>query len=277
MKAILNKTIGPNFMAGDVIKGDYSRIKKLIDNGVATSDSSIIGMIGCAITWAMCGTIMVLTLITFWSHNIDGFKHYTLSSLWRFTILALCIYTIFKTNSQFWKGKTPYVAYFLAFITTIVGGILIMIGHERSSSRYQDRRTSSTAAIMIFSSGAIAIAIAILTTWHWNYPSWGVDDGVPLSNMSLRHWLVWGLYMFVACLGYSFAKFFDINFVNRRKRFIGFLRKKNVTIEYKTKALNYWRAYKETGNADKFMEKNIELLEESLEVDRQQTLGKNKK
>lgn len=275
MKAILNKTIGPNFKAGDVIRGDYSRIKRLVNSGVATPDHSLAGMAGCMITWVIWAFLLAFAISTFWAHEIDGFKHYRLSSIWRWTIIILGIYIIIKTSTYFSNPYRPYSTYFLVFSTTIIGGVLIMAGHERSTRRYQERKSSATAAIILYSIGAIALAVAVMSIWNWN--SVESIDGDAMDRMTRRDWFVWMFYAFLMLFGWSAAKIFDKDFIRRRKRFIGFVARKNVTIEYKTKALNYWRAYKATGNADKFMEKNIELIEESLAVDRNDISGDLKK
>lgn len=272
MKAILNKTVGPNFRAGDVIKGEYTRIKRLVDSGVATADHSKLGMIGCCVTWVMLSILLIFTISTFWSHEIDGFAHQNLSPLWRWTFIIASIYIIMKTLSQFYDARIPYLAYFLAFSFTIIGGILIMIGHEMATRRYQEKKTSSTAAVTLFTTGAIAFSIAFISCWNWNasvHPetgNWFNDVTTP------QDFLTWMLWVFVMCVGWSLSRFFDKDFEHRRQRFISFIKRKNATIEYKTKALNYWRAYKATGNAEKFMEKNIDLIEESLDIDRQQLL-----
>lgn len=276
MKAILNKTIGPNFRAGDVIKGDYSRIKRLIDSGIVTADHSLLGMFGCFITWITWGFLMLFAISTFWSHEINGFKHAMLSPLWRWTIIVLGIYSVIKTTSQFFSALSPYTSYFMSFSTTLIGGIFIMAGHERATSRYQEKRTSATAGIILFTTGAIAFSIAFMSIWNWNSVDSATGGAYLNDSMSWQHFFTWLLWGFVMLFGWSVAKFFDKDFQHRRKRFISFIARKNITIEYKTKALTHWRAYKATGNADKFMEKNIELLEESLEVDRNQVKGKHK-
>lgn len=273
MKAILNKTVGPNFMAGDVIVGDHARIKRLVDSGVATPDHSRLGMIGCVVTWITCSFLVLLAVASWWAHELAFFGYFTLSSLWRWTFIVLGIWTIVQTIRHFNNGKMPYIAYFMSFATNVIGGLMIMIGHERATSRYQDKKTSSTAAVILFTAGAIAFAIAFLNIWHWNHS----DSGIPGANVNaeenFHNLLVWTAFWVVMVIGMSMAKYFDFDFQKRRKRFIAFLRKKNATIEYKTKALQTWRAYKATGNADKFMEKNIELIEESLDIDRQQVTG----
>ncbi len=275
MKAILNKTIGPNFRAGDVISGDSSRIRRLVHSGVATPDHSVTGMIGCIITWVVWAFILAFAVSTFWAHEVDSFKHYMLSPLWRWTLIVMGIYIIFQTSRHFLNSKTPYTVYFMSFSTTILGGLFIMAGHERATSRYQEKKASATAAIILYSVGAIAFAVAFMSIWNWN----AVDsiDGEKMDRMTMKDWYVWMFYIFMMLFGWSAGKYFDRDFQKRRKRFIGFVARKNVTIEYKTKALNYWRAYKATGNADKFMEKNIELIEESLEVDRNDIINKKKK
>ncbi len=268
MKAILNKTVGPNFKAGDVIKGDYTRINNLVQSGIATADNSYMNMAGCIVTWVMSAIIFMIGIASFWAHEIDGFWVSYLSPLWRWTFIILPIIMVFMTITQFTNANIPYTLYFLSFATNIVGGILIMAGHEKATSRYQEKRTSSMAAIILFTTGAIAFSIAFISILNWNI-KW-------FNNMDVHHFVVWVIWFAVICFGSSMAKFFDKDFQNRRKRFIGFLQKKNATIEYKTKALNYWRAYKATGNSDKFMEKNIELLEETLDIDRQQVVGNKK-
>lgn len=275
MRAILNKTVGPNFRAGDVIKGDYARIKRLIDTGVATSDHSMMGMFGCFLTWIIWSLILIFTISTFWEHQIDGNKVYLLSPYWRWTFIVMGIYIIIKTTMHFFNPKNPYSTYFLSFSTTIIGGIFIMAGHEKATSRYQARRTSATAAIILYSTASIATAIAILSFWNWNKID-NANGAMVNASVTMKHIFTWLLYVTLMVFGWAAGKYFDKDYKHRRKRFIGFLVRKNVSVEYKTKALTHWRAYKATGNADQFMAKNIDLLEESLEVDRNQLLGPDK-
>ena len=61
-----------------------------------------------------------------------------------------------------------------------------------------------------------------------------------------------------------------MDYTGRRLRYIGFIKRKNARIAYKQKAINLYKAYQKTGNADKFMEKNIELLEATLGVDQKE-------
>lgn len=280
MRAILNKTMGPNFRAGDVIHGEYSRISRLVKSGIATADHSITGMVGCVVTWVACAALAIFAISTFWGHGI--FDHRVLSPLWRWTLISFSIWISIAAAQQFFTGQKAYTTYYLSFATNIIGGILIMVGHERATSRYQDRRTSGISAIVLYGVGSILFSMALLSILHWNGLEASNHLGVEaFDRITWGHFFFWLLWMVIFFTGYFIARFFNKDFANRRKRFIGFVQRKNVTIEYKTKALNYWRAYKNTGNAEEFMEKNIDLIEKSLDVDRKQLLPekdtKNKK
>ena len=92
----------------------------------------------------------------------------------------------------------------------------------------------------------------------------------PEDVIRFRQLTIWISYILLLASGIVVSIYFDHDYSSRRKWYIGFLKNKNATIEYKTKAINAFRAYKNSGNAEEFMEKNIEILEETLEIDRQQ-------
>jgi hypothetical protein len=75
----------------------------------------------------------------------------------------------------------------------------------------------------------------------------------------------------VAVKGFITGIVFDNKFTDTRARYIGFLRKTDAKIEYKAKAIESYKAYLKSGNADKFLEDNISLLEKTLLNDIKQT------
>ena len=150
-----------------------------------------------------------------------------------------------------------------------------MIGHEKNSSRYQPATISSSAAIVLFSLASILISIAVITNLNWNLEKW--DLKTFFNPTPLKNFVAWMFFMLLLISGIIIAFFYDHNYSSRRKRYISFLKRKNATIEYKTKALNAYKAYQKTGNAERFLEKNIDLLEKTLDIDRSQITDKKKK
>lgn len=263
MLAILNKTIGPNFKAGDVIRGENSRIKKLRNQDLVTMDHSLIGMSGSIITFILCGLFAFLVVVSMFPHEVNLGDHTIFSWPWKISLLLLLFFTVWKAITQFNNGLNPYSSYFLSFITNIFGGVFIMAGHETSSSRYQDKTVSSTAAVSLYTIGALCIAVFLVSTIMWNTGKFG-------DNITTAHIILWILWWILVIIGYIVGLYFDRDYKQRRQRFIAFLKKKNATIEYKTKAAAAMRAYKNTGNADMFVDRNLELITESLNIDRQQ-------
>ena len=262
MIAILKKTVGPNFRAGDVITGEHSRIKRLNQRGLVTLDHSLLAMFGNIFSIILSTLFMFFIMITHFKW-MQRYIPVNFTIVWQMTFLFLSSITIMINIAYFLNAKIPYLAYFLSFTTNIFGGIAIMIGHEKNSSRYQPSTISASAAVILFTIGALLLSLAIFTNVNWNleifvYKRW---------MMNFISWLFFNLLLIS---GIVISIFYDVNYSSRRKRYISFLKRKNATIEYKTKALNAYRAYQKSGNADKFMEKNIELLEETLNIDRQQ-------
>jgi hypothetical protein len=56
--------------------------------------------------------------------------------------------------------------------------------------------------------------------------------------------------------------------MKRRRRFINFLVKQNIKVEYRTKMLNSYRSYLNTGNAEKLLNQNVEVLSDVLHENR---------
>ncbi len=272
MLAILQKTVGPNFKAGDVIRGENSRIKRLSNQGLVTKDHSLIGMVGSILSIVFSILLIIFVVLTSFPHITYKYLHVNFSPLWSLTFVAMSLLTIALNIKYFITGKMPYITYFLSFNNNIFGGIMIMGGHESTSSKYQPATISTTAAIILYSISAIAIADLVISNVVWNES--GYFSG---TSITWTHMFGWILYVLLMIAGIIFAIYFDVDYDKRRKRYINFLKKKNATIEYKTKALNAFRAYKMTGNADKFMEKNISILEETLDVDRKQIKNEKKK
>ncbi len=266
MIAILKKTVGPNFRAGDVITGSHSRISKLHERGLVTLDHSMLSMIGNLFS-------IIFSSLFFWFVVLVHFKWMQryipvdFTFVWSLTFLFISSITILINTAYFLNAKIPYVTYFLSFTTNIFGGILIMAGHEKTSSRYQPSTISASAAIVLFTLSSILISIAVLVNVEWNLPAY-------FHPSYLRNFISWLFFILLFISGIIISMFYDANYIQRRKRYISFLKRKNATIEYKTKALNAYKAYQKSGNSDEFMKKNIELLEETLKIDRKQIVDK---
>ena len=268
MLAILKKTVGPNFRAGDIIKGDNSRIKRLNKKGLVTLDHSFIAMMGNIFSIVFASLFVIFILLTHfnWMYRYIP-VHF--SFVWEMTFFSLGVLTIFINIAYFLNAKIPYVAYFLSFTMNIFGGIAIMAGHEKTSSRYQPSSISAPAAVILFTIASLLLSVAVIVNVNYNS-----DHGIFVAKSWLRNFVSWLFFVLLFISGIIIAAAYDINYSLRRKRYIAFLKRKNATIEYKTKALNAYRAYQKSGNADKFMEKNIELLEKTLNIDREQIVGK---
>lgn len=269
MLAILQKTVGPNFKAGDVIRGDNSRIKRLEDKGIVTADHSTLGMAGSIVSFILSGIIFVVAILSFFPWFTWDPTHILLSPLWRWTLLITSSINISLNLAFFINANNPYTAYYMAFATNIFGGILVMAGHEKSVAKYQNKRTSASAAVILFVIGALSFVTAITSNVVWSVNKFN-------DHITVAHFITWLIYIILLVVGASFAVFYDFDFNKRRNRYIDFLKRKNMTIKYKTNALHAYRAYQKSGNAHKFLEKNIELLEKSLESDRQQIIDKKK-
>lgn len=278
MKAILRKTIGPNFRAGDIITGQNSRIKRLNDKGIVTLDHSLIAMIGNIISIIFSFLVLIFSVLTIFPFiqnlTMDQFNvPLSMGWIWRITLIIISAITISINISYFLNARIPYLTYFLSFSSNIFGGIAIMAGHEKTVSKYQPPATSLGAAISLFVLGSLSFAIAVYANILYMIMiiNGDIDPNEFFSSAEeFKIALLWIAYILVISSGMIIGVYFDIDYKNRRKRYIGFLKNKNATIEYKTKAVQAMRAYKNTGNSDKFLERNIELIEESLEIDRNQ-------
>ncbi len=260
MIAILKKTIGPDFRAGDIIVGENARIKKLNERGLVTLDHSLWSMAGNIISIVSSSIFLVFVIMTMMP-KLSKFIPVEFSIFWSLFFIFLSAITIIVNTMYFFKAKLPYFTYYLSFSTNIIGGIFIMAGHETTSHKYQPKTISASAAIILYTMGALNVSIAIVSNINFNLEIFG-------DSFNLKTIEIWAFYLFILFFGILISLMFDSNFSSRRKRYISFLKRKNATIEYKTKALNAYRTYLETGNSDKFLEKNIELLEQTLDIDR---------
>ncbi len=274
MKAILTQTIGPSHKAGDVVKGQNVKIQRLISKGVATPDHSVMGMTGALVTWLISGIIILFSVMSFWPQELMGNpSHYMLSALWRWTLIIFPFLTITVALLQFYNAKNPYVAYFLATSLTFVGGLMIWAGHEKATSRYQDKRMSGLAALFLMPIGIICFVLMLVSTLGWNSSDPAADI---IDN---THFIIWTVFMVLIMIGIAIGTFFDNDFQARRKRFIDFLRRKNTSIEYKDRAIKALRVFKSTKNQENFNARIIDIFEHTMEQDMRDVLaatGKNK-
>ncbi len=270
MKAILTQTIGPHHRAGDVVKSSNSKIKRLVDKGVATTDHSVIGMFGSVLSWVVASMIMLIATMSMFPDSKLVFGMIggsTLSPLWVWTLIIFPFLTIIVALMQFYNAKNPYIAYFLATAITLFGGLLIMVGHERATSRYQDKRMSSLASLFLIPLGVLAFIIMLTQTI-----SFGVVDD-PMANLvGTKEFAIWTLYVVILMVGVSIAIFFDSDFLHRRRRFIEFLQRKNTAVEYKDKALKALKVFKQTHNQESFNERMVDIFEHTIEQDMKDVL-----
>ncbi len=262
MKAILRKTVSSDFQAGDVIRGENSRITRLRDNGLVIMDHSILGMIGSIITFVLSTALLIFLVLTFFP-EIDRYLKFTIPLYWSITLFILLFIIIFLNIAFFLNGNIPYVTYFLNFGTNIIGGIFVMSGHEKASSKYQPNTISSSAAVVLYTLGALSLILLVVGIVNYN-------TEIFYENIWWKNITIWIFYILLVTTGSFIGVLYDLNYQNRRRRFINFLRKKNAIVKYKEKALNTYKAYQKTGNADEFMKKNILFLEETLGIDQKQ-------
>ncbi len=268
MKAILTQTIGPHHRAGDVVKSSNTKIKRLVDKGVATTDHSVIGMFGSVITWVVASFIMLVATMAIFPDSklvfgvIGGSS---LSSLWIWTLIIFPFLAIIVALTQFYNAKNPYIAYFLATSISLFGGILIMIGHENATSRYQDKRMSGLASLLLIPLGVVTFII--MSTQLFNFG----EAGEP-TFVGTKEFVTWTIYVVLVMIGVSIAIFFDSDFLHRRRRFIEFLQRKNTAIEYKDKALKALKVFKQTHNQESFNERMVDIFEHTMEQDMKDVL-----
>lgn len=271
MKAILQKTVNKSFKAGDVIVAENYRIKRLNEKGIATPDHSLLAMAGNIFSIIFAGLLMAVIIVSY----LPTPTHYTswvhFDFWWALTLIIVSAITILFNIAFFINAQIPYITYYMSFNMNILGGIMIMAGHERARHKYQPVTSSSLAAVLLYTIGAL---VMIFGLWGNVYTSVSYHNNETSFVVSFVTWLI---YIILIIVGVVIAIVFDIDFQRRRRRYIAFLQRKNVMVEYKTKALNAYRAYQKTGNSDEFMKQNILFLEESLNVDRAQIVDpKNK-
>ncbi len=267
MKAILTQTIGPHHKAGDVVRSSNTKIKRLIDKGVATEDHSIIGMVGSILVWIIAAMVMFVSVISLFGNAGEIFPFATeMSPLWIWTLIVFPFIATIVSLTQYYNAKNPYIAYFLGISISFVGGLLIMVGHERACNKYQDKRMSGLAALFLVPLGVITFLIMTFTSVTWQ--SGGPDAGF----LTTSHFITWTIYMCLLMIGIAVAIFFDSDFLQRRKRFIEFLQRKNSAVEYKDKALKALRVFRETHNQESFNDRIIDIFEHTLEQDMRDVL-----
>lgn len=267
MKAILTQTIGPHHRAGDVVKSSNSKIKKLVDKGIATTDHSVLGMWGSVVTWIIAGLLMLTAVISFIPDASVAFPwlgSFNLIALWSWSLMIFPFLAIILSLTQFYNSKNPYIAYFLATAITFIGGIMIMIGHERATSRYQDKRMSGLASLFLIPLGVVAFLIMCIS---------GSTSPINGTAASPTQFLIWTIYVVIVMIGCAIGIFFDSDFLHRRKRFIEFLQRKNTAVEYKDRALKALRVFQQTHNQDSFNDRMIDIFEHTMEQDMRDVLS----
>ncbi len=263
MKAILTQTIGPHHKAGDVVRSSNTKIKRLIDKGVATEDHSVMGMVGSLVVWVVAAVIMFLTLVSLFPDVSQVFPFVApgMSPLWHWTLVLFPFIAVIVALTQYYNAKNPYIAYFLGISISFIGGLLIMVGHEKACNKYQDKRMSGLAALFLVPLGVLSFLIMSFTLFFWS--GWN----------GTTHFLIWTVYMVILMIGISIAIFFDSDFLHRRRRFIEFLQRKNTAVEYKDKALKALRVFRETHNQESFNDRIIDIFEHTMEQDMRDVLA----
>lgn len=261
MKAILKKTVNSDFRAGDIIVGENSRIKRLVDSNIVIKDSSLL-----ANFWSIVSLISSFSIILFLAlmnyDFVNKYVNFEITTIWTFSIIFVMAVSFALNMAYFLNYKIPYTVYFLSFITNIFSGIFIMIGHENISWKYQNKNMAAFAALSQIILALICMSSIALALVDINYDIFYSVNG--FANI-----FMFTLFILTFFIGLTLGSIYDTIFNRRRKNYISFIRKTNAKIEYKTKALNSYKAYLKTGNADKYLEENIELLEQTLKKDRE--------
>lgn len=272
MHAILKKTVGPNFKAGDIVKGDHSRITRLIDQKIAIRDNSLGTKIatlfstGLSISivsfmiFMLTGTISKMMNFDFFN-TPTGILGFEMPLTWGILLMSTNIFSIFWNLRYFFNNKVPYATITSAMASNLIGGILIHIMHEKNAKVFMGRTITVGASLSQYTLGFIIFGSAV-----WGVVNFNID--LYTINTFMDEWLMFILYASLYAVAMASGRIFDIIYRDTRLRYITFLRKQNSKIEYKTKALNLMKAYDRTGNADTFLEKNIDLLEAALDVTR---------
>ncbi len=260
MRAILKKTISPNFRAGDVLSGDNARIKNLASKNIAVLDSSLLSY--TAIWFSIVTNILWIGFLVFLSIPISShYLNFSLPLIWRVVLLIIAINSILLNVAYFRNVKAPYVSFVLMFLLNPIAGIMFLVGHEKMAASYNPKTMTIAAdmfvSILVILASTTAL-LALLDSIYILYP-----DIPGFSNTWM--FTLWIAFIIVGVLG-SIA--FDIDYMKRRKRFIMFITKQNTRIEYRTKALNNYRSYLNTGNSEKLLKNNAEIMSDALHENR---------
>lgn len=272
MYAILKKTVGPNFRAGDIVKGDNARITRLVDQKLAIRDNSLgtkiatlfSTMISISIfsfmIFMLTGTISKMIGFDFFN-TPTGLLGFEMPLTWGILLTATNMFSIFWNLRYFFNKKVPYATITSAMASNLIGGIFMHIMHEKNAKVFMGRAITTGAAISQYILGLLTFGTAV-----WGIVNFNTD--LYTVNAFMDEWLMFISHVVLYFVALSAARVFDIFYRDTRLRYITFLKKQNSKIEYKTKALNLMKAYDRTGNADIFLEKNIDLLEAALGVTR---------
>ena len=256
MRAILKKTVSPNFKAGDVLIGENYRIKKLVQKNVAVKDSSLLSMWGAYIG-AVTGALLLGFLIFLMIPISAQWIYFQIPLAWNVTLLIVGALNITINLAYAFNIKAPYFTTFMTMLINPIAAMMILIGHEQTVRSYNAKSMSIFAGTTMAILGTSTIVVAVLALLDLNFILF--PDVPGFANQ-----FMYPVYMSLIVGGAVAGIAFDINFTNTRKRFISFLVKENASIEYKVKAINAMKAYKNTGNADKFIEENLDILENTL-------------
>ncbi len=260
MRAILKKTVSPNFKAGDVLSGDNARIKNLVSKNIAVLDSSLLSY--WAIWISIVTNILVIGFLVFLSIPISSqFLHFSMPLIWRIVLLIMAINSILLNIAYYRNVKAPYVTFVIMFLLNPIAGIMFLVGHERVAASYNPKTMAisadmfvSTMVILAFSVSLLALLDSILIL----YP-----DIPGFTNTWM--FTLWIMFIVIGVLG---AVAFDVDYMKRRKRFIMFIAKQNTKVEYRTKALNNYRSYLNTGNSEQLLKDNAEIMSDALHENR---------
>ena len=260
MRAILKKTVSPNFRAGDILKGENDKIKNLVRKNIAVLDSSLLAYWGLWIS--VISNLFLMSFLVFISlpisHNYIPLK---IPFIWGAMLSFLASISIMMNISYFYNIKAPYVTCFLMSLINPIAGIMFLVGNERVSASYNPKTMSISAVMFTTTMVILTFASALLSIIDFNIILFPNIPGFATMIM----FPIWTAFLVIGFMG---SGAYDIDFMRRRKRFITFLAKQNTKIEYRTKALNAYRAYLNTGNAEKLVKDNVDILSETLHESR---------
>ena len=260
MRAILKKTVSSNFRAGDILNGESTQIQNLVRKNIAVLDSSLLSY--WCLWISIISNIIVISFLVFMSIPIaPHFVNLEIPVIWRVVIIIFAIKSIMMNAAYFYNVKAPYITFFLMSLINPIAGILFLIGHEKVAASYNPKTMTIPSNMFTIIMSILSFSSFFLSIIDYNII---LFPNTP-KFATLIMFPIWVCFIVIGIMG-SIA--FDIDYMLRRKRFITFITKQNTKIEYRTKALNAYRAYLNTGNAEKLLKDNVDIMSETLHENR---------